>query len=519
MRRRISILLIFVLWLNVTPLTAWSSTKNITVTLPTFEVRLNGIQIDNENRKYPLIVYKDITYFPMTYEDSRFLGLKTEWDEKNGLRISKSQILQGYTDDSEGANKGKYTATIPQFSVQVNSKTIDNEKETYPLLLFRNITYFPLTWRFAVNEFGWEYKFTTETGLEISTAKAPQVYSVTDVKLPIAIREEGIQGTFTVAGAYFYYEGDKGVIYQSPIHNPNKAKAVYQLPLHSYGVGDTYVYAGLKTKANYAILTYHQGGAIMGADYMIKINEDGTNEVLDSGYFNLKEFEDGVTVRVNQGVPPSQNNLFIKEKGEEELKHVGDTNYIYGWIWTRDKESQGGSPSQDLYMIGDDIYILAYFKPGEVYGTTGIHKVNINTGETKRISDHSTKKFQIHGDAIYFLDLENYLYKLSIDQIYIERLLDFPVSDFIILDKQLYYVTEKDRGLELYKLGDNVSINRGETFKTVTAQDEYIICTFDKEGNSPYKMMILNKEGNVIFKTTKNVQQVKIHDGKIYYIK
>jgi len=68
-------------FINITPLTTWAQTKNVTVTLPTFEVRLNGIQVNNNDRKYPLIVYNNITYFPMTYDDSRFLGLKTEWDQ------------------------------------------------------------------------------------------------------------------------------------------------------------------------------------------------------------------------------------------------------------------------------------------------------------------------------------------------------------------------------------------------------------------------------------------------------
>ena len=36
------------------------------------------------------------------------------------------------------------------------------------MLVFRDITYFPLTWRFAVEEFGWAYHFEEKTGLVIT---------------------------------------------------------------------------------------------------------------------------------------------------------------------------------------------------------------------------------------------------------------------------------------------------------------------------------------------------------------
>ncbi len=58
-------------------------------------------------------------------------------------------------------------------AVRVNGKTVDNSREQYPLLLFRDVTYFPLTWRFAVEEFGWSYHFDGESGLTISNPAAP----------------------------------------------------------------------------------------------------------------------------------------------------------------------------------------------------------------------------------------------------------------------------------------------------------------------------------------------------------
>ena len=60
-------------------------------------------------------------------------------------------------------------------------KAIDNKKEEYPLLVFRDITYFPLTWRFAVDEFGWNYTFDSTKGLNITSVSSapPPVSAVT----------------------------------------------------------------------------------------------------------------------------------------------------------------------------------------------------------------------------------------------------------------------------------------------------------------------------------------------------
>ena len=54
------------------------------------------------------------------------------------------------------ATKGDTTVqfVIGNTDITVNGKTINNDEEPYPLLVFRDVTYFPLTWRFAVDEFG-----------------------------------------------------------------------------------------------------------------------------------------------------------------------------------------------------------------------------------------------------------------------------------------------------------------------------------------------------------------------------
>ncbi|HAQ41983.1 MAG TPA: hypothetical protein DCM73_14890 [Clostridiales bacterium] len=143
---------------------------DVSAKLPTFDITLNGVKIQNDTRLYPFIVYNDITYFPMTYYDSRFLNLKTEWSTTTGLKVSKANESSGYiTDTTKMKHPNTVKPTIADFDIYINNQKIDNENEPYPLLIYKDITYFPMTWRFGVDEFGWDYKYTNDKGLQINS--------------------------------------------------------------------------------------------------------------------------------------------------------------------------------------------------------------------------------------------------------------------------------------------------------------------------------------------------------------
>jgi len=163
--------------------TAALADDTVTVTVPEFPVTLNGISIDQANSQYPSILYKNITYVPMTYYDAKLLGLNPNWSQEKGLSIKLADFIpsqetaqaayQPYKIDSK--NGQTYTAVKPTFAITVNGKAIDNSREEYPLLVFRDVTYFPLTWRFAVDEFGWKYTFDLENGLQITPVPTPVI--------------------------------------------------------------------------------------------------------------------------------------------------------------------------------------------------------------------------------------------------------------------------------------------------------------------------------------------------------
>lgn len=149
---------------------------DVSVTLPTFPVTLNGVTMEQSKNQYPMLVYKDITYVPMTWADTRLLGLESNWTKDGGLVIGKANTIQDQATAKNAykpyktstANKNSYQAVTASGKITVNGKSITNSSEPYPLLVFRDVTYFPLTWRFAVNEFGWDYNFDQKKGLVVA---------------------------------------------------------------------------------------------------------------------------------------------------------------------------------------------------------------------------------------------------------------------------------------------------------------------------------------------------------------
>lgn len=143
----------------------------ILVKVPSFKVNINNEIINNYSAKYPFVTYNNITYFPMTYNYSRALGLEVKWSDETGLSINQNKNLKGEIvyDKGESNSINKfYKAILIKYNLNVNGKNIDNSVEEYPIFNLNNITYFPLTWRFVVDEFRWENKFDSRSGLSIN---------------------------------------------------------------------------------------------------------------------------------------------------------------------------------------------------------------------------------------------------------------------------------------------------------------------------------------------------------------
>ncbi|TMV44676.1 DUF5050 domain-containing protein [Paenibacillus mesophilus] len=158
--------------LALQPSVSNAATDRVEVSFPEFSVTVNGTVLDVRHSEYPLLVYKDITYFPMTWNNMTALGLTAQWDPMQGMSLAKTDAcipLQQDLTSTIHSNDDTQKAELAMFPVQVNGQRIDNAAEPYPLLLYRNITYFPMTWRFTHDVFGWMTSWDAEQGFGIES--------------------------------------------------------------------------------------------------------------------------------------------------------------------------------------------------------------------------------------------------------------------------------------------------------------------------------------------------------------
>ncbi|MBR1970323.1 MAG: hypothetical protein IKA17_08195 [Clostridia bacterium] len=154
MKKIIVTLLLILTFCGITSFAA-----DVDVLIPDYTVVLNDNEISYKDSLYPLISYKDITYFPMTYEYCRFMGMTTSWVDGKGLWIAYyphtgAEMYEAPIYEAK-ANSKYNKATLPEYPIYINGRKIDNDIEEYPLLNFRGVTYFPMTWDYAYNEFCW----------------------------------------------------------------------------------------------------------------------------------------------------------------------------------------------------------------------------------------------------------------------------------------------------------------------------------------------------------------------------
>ncbi|MBU7314761.1 DUF5050 domain-containing protein [Paenibacillus oleatilyticus] len=155
------------------PVSRAAASPEVQASFPAFPVTVNGTITDQAHSQYPLLLYRDITYFPMTWNYTSSLGLAVSWSKENGLSLDKKDgcvpLSQDLTAEVNANSGGSQTVVPAPFPVKVNGKTIVNADEPYPVLLYRNIVYFPMTWRFAHEEFNWKTSWDNVRGFAIQS--------------------------------------------------------------------------------------------------------------------------------------------------------------------------------------------------------------------------------------------------------------------------------------------------------------------------------------------------------------
>ena len=166
MKKLLASIVTAILCLTVFCFPASAEWERIKVKIAPFYTEIDYMSVDNRYVEYPLITYKDITYFPMTFDLCAQLGLMCGYDDEQGLFITREYVNYYKEEPKPFGEKATnyfnrlYDAQIPTYPVYLNGVRIDNEKEEYPLINFRGITYFPMTWRFAYEELNFDIEWS-----------------------------------------------------------------------------------------------------------------------------------------------------------------------------------------------------------------------------------------------------------------------------------------------------------------------------------------------------------------------
>ncbi len=171
----LAVLLAFVLALPLMPLSPAQAASSVRVNLPYFPVKINGQTMDQTHSEYPFLYYKDVTYLPLTWNNLQALGLRYGWSEEEGLQVSSNRdypppvvetlLVQ---DLMEATNSGRvYTAQLAQGPIRIGAASIDNLNEPYPFLMFRDVTYMPLTWHFVHDLLQLDIRWSEGEGLHL----------------------------------------------------------------------------------------------------------------------------------------------------------------------------------------------------------------------------------------------------------------------------------------------------------------------------------------------------------------
>ena len=164
------IFFVLILLQGVTVTECFGAEKKVQAALPKFNVKINGTAVNSKTAEYPLLVYKDITYMPMTYDYCHLLGLESNWTKEGGLVVSRQSAstvptVNEYTSSSR--NAPKMIAAVVNTPITINGVKINNVKEPHPFLRYKDVTYFPLTFKFTKESFNIYTNFLPDLGLGV----------------------------------------------------------------------------------------------------------------------------------------------------------------------------------------------------------------------------------------------------------------------------------------------------------------------------------------------------------------
>ncbi|WP_165452342.1 DUF5050 domain-containing protein [Paenibacillus thalictri] len=378
------------------------SAHRIEVSLPSFPVFLNHTPVDNLHSQYPLIVYKDITYFPMTWDYSRALGLTTSFDSRSGFSIDKGNAPKALTQTliPEANTFSAAEAVLPDYAIQAGGERIDNASEPYPVLSFRNITYFPMTWRFTHDVFGWDTSWDNQSGYRIDTAAS------SDSARPVSENDNfnlNNGGQMAEAGEWIYFNPNSSYFGNNYLYKMKKDGSEKQKLTDdnaaSINVKGEWIYYTVIDKSK----NEHQG--------IFKVRTDGTGRtrISDAPAYKITVDGDWIYYVDQKLTGQGQYSVgFYKTLGIKKIRTDGteETNLFQG----KTEEPLRNAVSDSIHVQQDWIYFV---QPGDSEQPDKLSKIRKDGMQLTPMSEGHFNSFLIVDDWIYYGN-DNQLFKMSL---------------------------------------------------------------------------------------------------------
>lgn len=436
----------------------------VSVKLPTFQVTVDGQLIDSTKLQYPLLVYKEITYFPMTWNVGQGMGLRTQWTAQEGLIINAYPEIKTELRMEEGGSfkiGNVYQANIVDIPVTVNYQPINNTSEEYPLIKFQDITYFPMTWHFAHDNFHWQTNWSDDTGFSIKTLQRPFFNRVTyDDEHYLYAPEYIGAGMFKIPkdlkGLPSYMNSEEA----SSIFALSETRFKGSLPIHEQVLeqkDDKLYFKGVELLSLEPYYALNREAAKI-PDQNQLVDEKGV--IYDSSYVQLDEGSTLVSVKVyyhiNIPAPytPRQNESFLIKNGvvtklegfKQPVQGFSKTGNGF-WIWSyaptviraSNTDSRGEVMWVDLnghtkafnsivgaqnlnvlQVFGDELIVEAYSIVGPKVGAEGFFRIHDDGSFDKiagLIKTPSESETGYGGPPIAYADTNGFLYLVKVNEV------------------------------------------------------------------------------------------------------
>lgn len=479
--------------------------ESIILNLPDYDVTINDETIENEKRQYPILEHKGITYFPMTWFDSRYLGIETIWNSEEGLYVTASNVTGSYSPGTGPISTSSFTARKPNFNVYINNELYTDTE--YPCLVYDNVTYLPLTWRVAKENLGWDYHWDNKNGLTINSSN-PQI---NQISLPTYAKDNDI---IFYDKHYYFIETANDVNKVQMVHedNTDEIREIYQ-----YEYSTSY---GKNTLANFLLkdahlwLSFHSGGATMGRDHLYKIKDQQVEETF-KGYLDFKAYKEDY-VKVFYTVPPGPNNLVMGQNNQS----IGNEGIIYGWHITIDElGSRSMTHGQSEKIIGDDLYIFGSDENNGQEKLNRLHKINLETNQSEIIIDKNISYIRYFEDLIYYMDSSDHrIYTCDYNGENIHLFSETAIaeaSNWYIYDHQLLITSKTDTELwdiEFRTPSDTLQYQQVKDYDVL--KDKLILIFEDDD----YGCIIYDTKGEEILRITDSVKKVYNTEDTFFFL-